>query len=94
MQKTLAARVGISQARLAEIEAGDGGGSPLEVWFALAEALGRFLRFEFARDPRAELADAGHLQIQELWLRMSLADVGSGLSRVGAAPMGAIGAGT
>ncbi len=40
MQKTLAARVGISQARLAEIEAGEGDGAPPEVWFALAEALG------------------------------------------------------
>lgn len=70
-QKTLAATVGISQARLAEIEAGSGAGSPPEVWFALAEALGRYLRFEFARDPQAELADAGHLQVQEIVLRVT-----------------------
>jgi hypothetical protein len=37
----------------------------------VAEALGRYLRFEFARDPQAELADAGHLDIQELLLRVT-----------------------
>jgi hypothetical protein len=63
--------VGISQARLADIEAGRGGGAPLEVWFALAEALGRYLRFEFARDSLPERSDAGHLPIQELVLRMA-----------------------
>lgn len=68
-QSTLAARVGISQARLAEIEAGRGGGAPAEVWFALAEALGLYLRFEFGRDPRSELRDAAHLDIQELVVR-------------------------
>lgn len=71
MQKTLAGRVGISQARLSEIEAGRGAGTPAEVWFALAEALGRYLRFEFAKDPQAELADAGHLSIQELVIRVT-----------------------
>jgi len=71
MQKTLAGRVGISQARLSEIEAGRGAGTPPEVWFALGEALGRYLRFEFARDAQAELADAGHLSIQELVIRVT-----------------------
>ena len=72
-QKTLAAKVGISQGRLAEIEAGKGTGTPPEVWFALAEALGRYLRFEFARDPLTELVDAGHLRIQELVIRLAKA---------------------
>jgi hypothetical protein len=40
-------------------------------WFAIAKALDRYLKFEFARDPQAELADAGHLDIQELLLRVS-----------------------
>jgi transcriptional regulator with XRE-family HTH domain len=70
-QATLAARVGITQGRLAQIEAGLGEGAPAEVWFALAEALGRYLKFEFARDPQDELKDAGHLAIQELVLRIS-----------------------
>jgi transcriptional regulator with XRE-family HTH domain len=72
-QSALAQRVGISQARLAEIEAGDGRGAPLEVWFAIAQALGRYLRFEFARDPQADVADAGHLAIQELVIRVAKA---------------------
>lgn len=70
-QEALAARVGISQARLAAIEAGRGGGAPAEVWFALAEALGLYLRFEFGRDPQQELRDAGHLDIQELVVRVA-----------------------
>lgn len=65
-QAALAARVGLSRPRLAAIEAGDGGGAPLEVWFALGQALGRYLRFEFARDPQADVADGAHLQMQEL----------------------------
>jgi transcriptional regulator with XRE-family HTH domain len=72
-QSRLAALAGISQGRLAAIEAGGGGGAPLEVWLALAQALGRYLRFEFGRDPQAELADAAHLDIQELLLRLGQA---------------------
>ncbi len=43
------------------------------MWFALGEALGIFLRFEFGRDPQAELRDAGHLAMQELVLRLAKA---------------------
>ncbi|MDL2336028.1 MAG: helix-turn-helix domain-containing protein [Chloroflexota bacterium] len=70
-QEALAARVGISQARLAAIEAGRGGGAPAEVWFALGEALGLYLRFEFGRDPQQELRDAAHLDVQELVARVA-----------------------
>ncbi len=72
-QSDLAGQVGISRSRLAEIEAGHGGGAPLQVWLALAEALGRYLHFEFARDPQQAPADAGHLQMQELVLRLATA---------------------
>ncbi|HEY5488231.1 MAG TPA: helix-turn-helix transcriptional regulator [Candidatus Limnocylindrales bacterium] len=65
-QAALARRVGISRPRLADIEAGRGLGAPLEVWFALAEALDRYLKFAFVRDPLTELVDAGHLAMQEL----------------------------
>lgn len=71
-QAKLAQTVGITRQRLAQIEAGRGGGAPAEVWFALGEALGRYLKFEFARDPQSELADAGHLDIQEMLLRLTL----------------------
>lgn len=70
-QAALAQKVGISRQRLGDLENGRGTAAPAEVWFALAEALGRYLRFEFARDPQTELADAGHLQIQETVLRVT-----------------------
>jgi transcriptional regulator with XRE-family HTH domain len=69
-QDVLAAKIGISQARQADLEAGRGGGAPLEVWFALGEALGRPFRAEFLRDRSDEPADAGHLAIQELVLKL------------------------
>ena len=71
LQKNLAERIGISQALLAKMESGKATGTAPEVWFALAAALGRFLRFEFARDPKSELADAGHADIQEMLLRLA-----------------------
>ncbi len=73
-QAALAALSGSARQRLGhQVEKGRGASAPAEVWFALAEALGRYLRFEFGRDPQAELADAGHLDIQELVLRVALA---------------------
>lgn len=70
-QDQLAKHVGISRARLAAIEAGRGGGAPAEVWFALGEVLGLYLRFEFGRDPQSELRDAWHLDIQGLVVRVA-----------------------
>jgi transcriptional regulator with XRE-family HTH domain len=72
-QASLARQVGISRPRLADIEAGRGASVPLEVWLALGQALGRYLRFEFARDPLTEVVDAGHLLIQELMIRVAKA---------------------
>lgn len=69
-QAVLARRVGISRARVADIESGSATGVPLEVWFALGEAQGRPLRVEYVRDRMEEPADAGHLAIQELVLRL------------------------
>lgn len=70
-QQALAAQVGISRQRLSDLEVGRGAGLPPTIWFAVAEILGRYLRFEFARDPQTEPADAGHLAIQELVLRLA-----------------------
>jgi transcriptional regulator with XRE-family HTH domain len=69
-QKRLASMVGISQARESQIERGRGVASP-EVYFALSEALGIPFHYEFGHDRLDELADAGHLQMQELVLRLS-----------------------
>ena len=70
-QRALAARVGLSRSRIADVEAGAAAGLPLETWFALADALGRYLRFEIGRDPLEEPADAGHLHMQQLILRLA-----------------------
>jgi transcriptional regulator with XRE-family HTH domain len=72
-QASLARQVGLSRQRLSDLETGKGAAAPAEVWFALAAALGRYLRFEFARDPMQELSDSGHLDIQELLLKLSAA---------------------
>jgi transcriptional regulator with XRE-family HTH domain len=72
-QAALASRVSISRPRLADIEAGRGAGVPLEHWFAIAKALGLYLRFEFGRDPQQDVRDAGHLDIQELVVRVATA---------------------
>jgi transcriptional regulator with XRE-family HTH domain len=77
-QKELAAKAGIDQTRLSQIELGKGGGVPADLWFALADALQMPFRMEFARDPVQDLKDAGHLEMQELMLRLSRA---TGFSR-------------
>jgi transcriptional regulator with XRE-family HTH domain len=70
-QHALAERIGVSRQRLGDIEAGNGKGVPPADWFSLAKALGLYLRFEFGRDPQHELRDAGHLDIQELVVRVA-----------------------
>ena len=72
-QEELARRAGLSRSRLAEVEGGDGFHTSLEHWFAIARTLGIYLRFEFGRDPQAELRDAGHLDIQQLVARVAAA---------------------
>lgn len=64
-------KVGLSATRVAEIERGEGVGTPLEVWVALGIALERPLAVTLSRpigEPRDGLRDAGHLEIQEFLL--------------------------
>jgi transcriptional regulator with XRE-family HTH domain len=68
--RTLGDKVGLTPSRMSQIERGHGRGASLEVWFALAQALGIYLRVDFGRDPVQEPDDAGHLAIQELALRL------------------------
>ncbi len=70
-QAALAARVALRQARISEIERGEGGSAPLRAWVALAGALGRSIWITMARDPAEGPADAGHLAVQELVLRLA-----------------------
>lgn len=60
----------MTPARVSQIETGHGAGAGLEVWYALSEALRVPFKAEFGRDSTAELLDAGHLQLQELALRL------------------------
>lgn len=68
--KDLGDRVGLSGQRVGQLAAGRGAGASLEIWHALAAALELPLRVELGRDAHQDTADAGHLQIQELLLRL------------------------
>lgn len=69
-QRALGEKVGLTSWRISQVERGDGGGLPLELWFALAVALDTPLSVEFKRDKLEDVVDAGHLSIQELALRL------------------------
>jgi len=69
-QAQLGVRVGVARATIGAIERGRGGGHTLDAWQRLALAVDRPMRIELRRDAREEPADAGHLAIQELVLRL------------------------
>ena len=69
-QAALGTRVGLSQSSVSRAERGLGGGLTLDAWQRIAIALGITLRINLQRDPLAETADAGHLAMQELVLRL------------------------
>lgn len=72
-QAQLGERVGLGRSTISSIELGHGGGHTLETWQRLSFALDRNLVVHFDRDPREDPADAGHLGIQELVLRLGRA---------------------
>jgi transcriptional regulator with XRE-family HTH domain len=70
-QTRLAVLVGISQSEVSRIELERGRAVPIPTWLALADAVGLRARFDLVRDSQEHPADAGHLAIQELLLRLA-----------------------
>ncbi|HET7678263.1 MAG TPA: helix-turn-helix transcriptional regulator [Candidatus Limnocylindrales bacterium] len=72
-QAELGRRVGLHHTRVSQVERGGGASLSLAGWHALAAALDRPLRTDLGRDRSEEPADAGHLLVQELVLRLGRA---------------------
>ena len=72
-QATLAQCAGCSREMVKRMESGRGGAIPAYRWHAVALALDTTHQAAFARDQHEETADAGHLAIQELLLRLGAA---------------------
>ncbi len=72
-QTSLGARVGMSASAVSRIERGETSATPLAAFIRIAFALGLRPRFDLARDPLEGPADAGHLAIQELLIRLGRA---------------------
>jgi transcriptional regulator with XRE-family HTH domain len=70
-QAKLGKLVGVVQSTVSDLELGKGGSLSVDVWQRTFAALDRTLRFYLSRDPREEPADAGHLGLQELVLRLA-----------------------
>ena len=69
-QAELGRRAGVSRVLVARLEHGDGGGVTVDGWQRVTLALGRPLRIDVGRDPLEAPVDAGHLQAQEILLRL------------------------
>lgn len=69
-QRQLADHAGVSRSALGRIERGEGGGHTMDTWQRVALAAGTPLVLRLQRDPLEATADAGHLAMQELLLRL------------------------
>lgn len=72
-QARLGEIVGVVQSTITDMELGRGGTLSIDVWQRAFVAVDRQLLFDASRDPAQEPADAGHLRIQELILRLGRA---------------------
>ncbi len=72
-QAALGDQVGLSQAQISAIEAGAGARTSIETWVAIGIALGRPIAMGFTRDAVQPLNDVGHLEAQELVIRLAAA---------------------
>jgi len=69
-QEQLGDRVGLGQATISRAERGHGGGLTMDPWQRIGLAVDRPLVVTLQRDTSGETAEAGHLAIQELVLRL------------------------
>jgi transcriptional regulator with XRE-family HTH domain len=69
-QRHLGALIGLHHSRISQVELGGGGSLTLRDWTALADALDAAFFIKLSRDREDEPADAGHLRMQELLLRL------------------------
>jgi hypothetical protein len=60
----------VTRSTISRIERGHGGAHSLDLWRSVALVLDRPLRLDLAADRLTAPVDAGHLQIQELVLRL------------------------
>lgn len=65
--------VGLSQSEMSRLELGGGAGTSIATWVAIGIALQRPISIAFSRDVAQPLNDAGHLEAQELVLRLATA---------------------
>ena len=72
-QAALGQRAGVSRMSISRLERGRGGGLTLDAWQRAALAVGRPFVASLQRPLDGETADAGHLAIQELVLRLGRA---------------------
>jgi transcriptional regulator with XRE-family HTH domain len=70
-QSAVAELVGVSQAEISRLEAGRATRAPIEHLIRVALIFERRLTIDESRDPGEEPADAGHLIVQELVLRLA-----------------------
>jgi transcriptional regulator with XRE-family HTH domain len=69
-QARLGSMVGLTQSTISQLERGLGGTLSMDTWQRVFGALSRRLDVSCGRDLAAEPADAGHLRVQELVLRL------------------------
>lgn len=70
-QAQLGAKIGCSHAWIGRLERGDGADASLQTWIRLGKAIDRPFAAGFSRDVAAGPVDAGHLDAQELILRLA-----------------------